>query len=127
MPGWHPIKRREFIRKLKALGFSGPFRGTRHEFLAFDQQRQTIPSNSDYSLPQLKMLLRQVKGILGHRISPDQTYRNQPHPLRRRLAYFRLGAMSYMRGKYYLWTGSDGVHLWAFDGENAEAIEKACS
>src|SRR5690349_11866282 len=26
--------------------------------------------------------------------------------------------MSYMRGKYYLWTGSDGVHLWAFDGED---------
>ena len=26
--------------------------------------------------------------------------------------------MSYMRGKYYVWTGSDGVHLWAFDGED---------
>lgn len=23
-----------------------------------------------------------------------------------------------MRGKYYLWTGGDGVHLWAFDGED---------
>src|SRR5256885_1220549 len=28
------------------------------------------------------------------------------------------GVVSYMRGKYYLWTGSDGVHLWAFDGED---------
>ena len=23
-----------------------------------------------------------------------------------------------MRGRYYLWAGSDGVHLWAFDGED---------
>jgi hypothetical protein len=26
--------------------------------------------------------------------------------------------MSYMRGKYYLWKGGDGVHLWAYDGED---------
>jgi hypothetical protein len=26
--------------------------------------------------------------------------------------------MSYMRGKYYLWSGADGVHLWAFDGDD---------
>ena len=26
--------------------------------------------------------------------------------------------MSYLRGKYYVWSGSDGVHLWAFDGED---------
>jgi hypothetical protein len=69
MAGWHPVKRRDFIRKLRALGFSGPFRGTRHEFLIFGQHRQTIPSNSDYSVPQLKMLLRQVGIILGRNVS----------------------------------------------------------
>jgi hypothetical protein len=26
--------------------------------------------------------------------------------------------MSYMRGKYYIWEGADGVHLWAADGED---------
>lgn len=26
--------------------------------------------------------------------------------------------MSYRRGKYYIWEGSDGVHLWAADGED---------
>ena len=29
-----------------------------------------------------------------------------------------LNFMSYLRGKYYFWKGSDGVHLWAFDGED---------
>ncbi len=24
--------------------------------------------------------------------------------------------MSYMRGKYYIWTDTSGLHLWAYDG-----------
>ncbi len=72
MAGWHPIKRRDFVRKLRALGFDGPHRGTRHEFLVFGQHRQTIPTNPDYSLPQLKMLLRQVEQIIGRKISVDE-------------------------------------------------------
>jgi hypothetical protein len=71
MAGWHPIKRREFIRRLRRLGFQGPFAGTRHEFLVLGQQRQTIPSNAEFSAPQLKMLLRQVEIILGRKISSD--------------------------------------------------------
>jgi hypothetical protein len=70
MARWHPIKRREFIRKLRALGFAGPHHGTRHEFLIFGQHRQTIPS--DYSVPQLKMLLGQVGTVLGRKISADE-------------------------------------------------------
>jgi hypothetical protein len=72
MAAWHPIKRRDFIRKLHVLGFDGPYRGTRHEFLVFGHHRQTIPSNSEYSVPQLKLLLRQVEFILGRRISADE-------------------------------------------------------
>ena len=72
MAGWHPIKRREFIRKLRALGFAGPYRGTRHEFLAFGSCRQTIPSNSEYSVPQLRMLIRQIETIRGQRISAEE-------------------------------------------------------
>lgn len=71
MAGWHPIKRREFIRRLRGLGFQGPFAGTRHEFLVHGQHRQTVPSNSEFSTPQLKMLLRQVETILGRKISPE--------------------------------------------------------
>ena len=72
MAGWHPTKRREFIRRLRALGFDGPYRGTRHDFLVLDQHRQTIPSNPEYSVAQLKMLLRQVETSLGRKISADE-------------------------------------------------------
>lgn len=72
MAGWKPIKRREFIRRLRALGFTGPFRGTRHEFLVFGQHRQTIPGNSEYSVPQVKMLLRQAGEILGRSVAADE-------------------------------------------------------
>jgi hypothetical protein len=72
MAGWYPTKRREFIRKLRVLGFEGPYRGTRHDFLVLGQHRQTIPSNSEYSVPQLKMLLRQVEAVLNRRITPGE-------------------------------------------------------
>jgi hypothetical protein len=71
MAGWRPLKRRDFVRKLRALGFSGPFSGTRHQFMVFGQYRQTIPTNAEYSVSQIKMLIRQVEAIIGRRISPD--------------------------------------------------------
>ena len=72
MAGWRPLKRRDFIRKLRALGFDGPFSGTRHQFMIYGQHRQTIPTNSEYSVPQLRMLLRQVESILARPISLDE-------------------------------------------------------
>ena len=72
MAAWRPVKRREFIRKLRALGFGGPYSGTRHQFLVLRQHRQTIPTNSEYSVPQLRMLLRQVESILGRKISLEE-------------------------------------------------------
>jgi len=72
MAAWHPLKRREFIRRPRALGFIGPYRGARHEFLVLGQRRQTVPSNSDYSVPQLKMLLRQVEAILERKVSAEE-------------------------------------------------------
>jgi hypothetical protein len=68
MAGWHRIKRPEFIRKLRALGFEGPYRGTRHEFMIFGHYRQTLPSNSEYSISQLKMLMRQIETVLNRRV-----------------------------------------------------------
>jgi hypothetical protein len=72
MAAWRPLKRREFVRKLRTLGFNGPFSGTRHQFLILGQHRQTIPSNSEFSVPQIRMLLRQVESILGRSISLDE-------------------------------------------------------
>ena len=68
MPGWRPVKRREFIRKLRTLGFDGPYSGTRHQFMIHGQHRQTIPTNSEFSVPQVRMLLRQVESILGRKV-----------------------------------------------------------
>jgi hypothetical protein len=72
MAGWRPLKRRDFVRKLRALGFDGPYSGTRHQFLILGQHRQTIPTNSEYSVPQIRLLLRQVESILARRISVDE-------------------------------------------------------
>jgi hypothetical protein len=46
------------MRRFRALGFDGPFSGTRHQFMVSGQHRQTIPTNSEYSVPQIRMLLR---------------------------------------------------------------------
>ncbi len=75
MAAWRPLKRREFFRKLRALGFDGPISGTRHQFMIFGQHRQTIPSNSEYSVPQVRMLLRQAASILGRPITLDEPER----------------------------------------------------
>ena len=72
MAGWRPVKRREFMRKLRALGFAGPYSGTRHQFMTQGQHRQTIPTNAEFSVPQVRMLVRQVESILGRPVRLDE-------------------------------------------------------
>ena len=72
MPAWRPLKRRDFIRKLRALGFDGPYSGTRHQFMISGPHRQTIPTNSEYSVPQVRLLLRQVQSILARPITLNE-------------------------------------------------------
>ena len=72
MPRWTPCKRREFIRRLRVLGFEGPFSGTRHNFLIFQEHRLAIPTNEEYSVPQLRMMLREVEEILGRKITIEE-------------------------------------------------------
>ncbi len=72
MSQWQPCKRREFIRRLRKLDFDGPYSGTRHQFMVFEEYRLTIPSNTEYSVPQLRMMLNEVKGILGRSITADE-------------------------------------------------------
>jgi hypothetical protein len=71
MAGWRPLKRREFIRKLRGLDFDGPYSGARHQFMTFGSHRQTIPANDEYSVPQVRMLLRQIEAFNGRRIGTD--------------------------------------------------------
>jgi hypothetical protein len=57
---------------LRQLGFDGPFSGTRHQFMVVGQERLGIPSNSEYSVPQLRMLVSEVERILGRDISLEE-------------------------------------------------------
>ncbi len=72
MPRWVPCKRRLFIRKLRKLDFAGPYSGTRHQFMIFGPHRLSIPSNAEYSVPQLRMMLREAEDIIGRSISVDE-------------------------------------------------------
>ena len=60
----NPCKRKDFIKKLRKLGFEQPRSGTRHQFMIYQQYRLTIPSNSEYSVPQLKMWSRASQGLV---------------------------------------------------------------
>ena len=72
MSQWTPCKRRDFISRLRKLGFSGPFSGARHQFMVFKQYRMSIPLNVEYSVPQLRMMIREVEGIIGRDIVADE-------------------------------------------------------
>ena len=72
MSPWKPCKRRDFIRRLRKLGFDGPYSGTRHQFMIYGQNRMAIPSNTEYSVPQLRMVIREVEGILNRGITVNE-------------------------------------------------------
>ena len=72
MSRWTPCKRTEFIRRLRKLGFSGPYSGTRHQFLVFGHHRLAVPSNLEYSVAQVRMLIREIELILGREIGLDE-------------------------------------------------------
>jgi len=69
---WSPCKRKDFIRRLSKLGFDGPFIGRRHHFMIYKKHRLAIPSNREYSIPQLKMMLQEVESILDRKIPVNE-------------------------------------------------------
>jgi predicted RNA binding protein YcfA (HicA-like mRNA interferase family) len=44
MPNLNPVSRRELVRKLKGLGFEGPFPGGKHQWMRRAGLRVTIPN-----------------------------------------------------------------------------------
>jgi hypothetical protein len=72
MTKWVPCKRRDFIRKLKKLGFGPPEPGARHFYTRYGTYTLTLPKNSEYSIPQLKMLLKEVENILKREIPLEE-------------------------------------------------------
>ena len=69
---WQPCKRRVFIKRLRKLGFEGPFSGTRHQFMLFRNYRLSIPSNTEFSVPQLRMMIREAESILDRTLDSDE-------------------------------------------------------
>ena len=67
-----PCKRKEFISKLRRMGFSGPFSGTKHQFMVFHHCRLAIPSYDEYSVPQLHMMIKEVEEIISRKISIEE-------------------------------------------------------
>jgi hypothetical protein len=57
---------------LRQLGFEGPFSGTRHQFMVYQQHRLPIPTNAEYSVPQLRFMLREVEGVVGRAITLEE-------------------------------------------------------
>ena len=72
MSPWQPCKRRVFIKRLRKLGFEGPFSGARHQFMFFRNYRLSIPSNAEFSVPQLRMMIREIESILGRTLDSDE-------------------------------------------------------
>ena len=71
MSRWTPCKRSLFVRRLRNLGFDGPFSGSRHQFMLRGSHRLALPSNDEYSVPQLRMMIREVERILGREVTLD--------------------------------------------------------
>jgi len=64
MPGLGPCKRREFIRKLRALGYAGPFPGGNHASMSRTASA-TVPGAETVTVPNtdldVKLLARVLK------------------------------------------------------------------
>ncbi len=69
---WTPCKRRDFLTKLRNLGFEGPYSGSRHQFMVYKEHRLAIPSNTEYSVEELKMMIREVENIIQEKISLER-------------------------------------------------------
>lgn len=72
MSRWNPCKRSEFVRRLRRLGFEGLYSGAKHQFMVYEQHRLAIPSNDEYSVPQLRMMLREVETITGRQLTAEE-------------------------------------------------------
>jgi len=69
MGRWKPCKRRDFIKKLKRLGFGSPEPGGRHSYMRYHTYTLTLPNNKEYSVPQIKMLISEIEHGTGKKIS----------------------------------------------------------
>jgi hypothetical protein len=72
MSQWRPCKRNDFVRRLRQLGFVGLYSGAKHQFMVYKNHRLSIPSNNEYSVPQLRMMMREVERIIDREVLIDE-------------------------------------------------------
>ena len=65
-------KRREFIKKLGRFGFGPPEPGGRHFYMRYGTYTLTLPGNKEYSVPQLRMLIREIENGIGKKIPLEE-------------------------------------------------------
>jgi predicted RNA binding protein YcfA (HicA-like mRNA interferase family) len=63
MADLNPVSRRELVRKLKGLGFEGPFPGGKHQWMRRGGLRLTIPNPHGGALDPglIRRILRQAE------------------------------------------------------------------
>jgi hypothetical protein len=71
-PRLAPIKRDEFILRLRALGFEWPVAGGKHRIMLYGQKRLAIPSDAEYSVDLHARMLREVREVIGRPISRQE-------------------------------------------------------
>jgi hypothetical protein len=57
---------------LKKLGFTGPFPGAKHKYMFYEYHRLAIPNNDEYSVNELRMMIKEIDVLIGHKISADE-------------------------------------------------------
>jgi len=72
MGKWRPCKRKDFIRKLKRLGFESPEVGGKHFYIRYESFTFTVPNNSEYSVPQVKMLVKEIEAGIKKKITLEK-------------------------------------------------------
>jgi hypothetical protein len=72
MGRWRPCKRRDFIKKLRRFGFERPEPGGSHYYMRYGTYTLTLPSNDEYSISQLKMLLKEIEEGIDIKLSLDE-------------------------------------------------------
>ena len=72
MGRWTPCKRKDFIRKLKKLGFESPEPGGSHFYMRYGSFTFTLPNNAEYSVPQVKTLIKEIGLGIKKKISLEE-------------------------------------------------------
>ncbi len=57
-----PISRNDLIRKLRNLGFDGPFVATRHQYMLRESEKIFVPNphGKDIGVPLLRRIIKQL-------------------------------------------------------------------